>query len=224
MNALPQHLVVLEWVLLLLTLVVLVGYEWYVQRRRRRDPLKFARSANAKVRENWVRSLMSQPGHEVLAVQTLRNSVMSSTITASTAVLALMGVISQFSSSLLPHLQLAPDGSLQSPPLQVILVLAMVILLFTAFARSTLAVRFYNHTGYIMGTQFDYRGNLPLTELAVAYAVRAGSHYSSSLRCFLMLIPWLVALLHPLLLLPTTLVLLYVLNWFDRAPAQVRGA
>src|SRR5690606_39681404 len=115
-----------------------------------RDPLKFARSANAKVRENWVRSLMSQPGHEVLAVQTLRNSVMSSTITASTAVLALMGVISQFSSSLLPHLQLAPDGSLQSPPLQVILVLALVILLFTAFVRTTLDYRCYTCSGSLM--------------------------------------------------------------------------
>ena len=45
-------------------------------------------------------ALSRQPGSEILAIQTLRNSVMSATMTASTAVLGLMGTVSLAAPSL----------------------------------------------------------------------------------------------------------------------------
>ena len=48
----------------------------------------------------WVAAMSSQPGFEVVAVQALRNTLMSATISASTAALAVMGTVSLAGSSL----------------------------------------------------------------------------------------------------------------------------
>ena len=79
------------WLTLGLAVALVAGYELVLHRRMRRRPSSLARSAHALLRAEWVDALSTQAGSEILAVQTLRNSLMSATITASTAALALMG-------------------------------------------------------------------------------------------------------------------------------------
>lgn len=75
------------WASVLCTVGVLVLYEVALAVGQRRNPARLARSAHAGLREAWFVAMSAQPGSELLAVQTLRNSVMSATMIASTAVL-----------------------------------------------------------------------------------------------------------------------------------------
>jgi hypothetical protein len=142
----------LEWISLGLSLALVLGYEWSVRRRAVKAPLTVAQSTNALIRENWVRSLMGRPGQEILAVQTIRNSVMSSTITASTAVLALMGAIAHAIATIPDDIHAMTLISMAAHGVNLILASLLLLLLFGAFVLSAMAVRFYNHAGYIMST------------------------------------------------------------------------
>ena len=88
------------WLATLATVVVLVGYEFVLATVQRHKPDRVARSAHAALREEWFTAVSAHPGSEILAVQTLRNSLMSATMTASTAVLGLLGTITLAAPSL----------------------------------------------------------------------------------------------------------------------------
>lgn len=78
----------LNWVLVGASVLLLAGYEWHVVRTGRRDPRRNVRYTHARMRTEWVKAMSAQPGFEIVAVQALRNSLMSATISASTAALA----------------------------------------------------------------------------------------------------------------------------------------
>ena len=118
-----------------LSLLVLLGYEVYVWRAARRAPTTMARSAHRLLRGEWVRVLSKQPGSEILAVQALRNSLMSATITASTAALILMGSVSLILSKT-PELAAAPEFSLVA-----LLELGLVLTLIATYICSAMAMR-----------------------------------------------------------------------------------
>src|SRR6218665_3285413 len=86
------------WACVGLTLAVLGLYEALLVLLHRSDRLAPAR--HAALREQWFRVVSAQKGSEVLAVQTLRNSLMSATLLASTAALALMGTVTLAAPSL----------------------------------------------------------------------------------------------------------------------------
>ena len=61
-----------------------------------------ARHVHASLREDWFEAVSALADSESLAVQTLRNSMMTATMIASTSALGLMGAISLASSSACP--------------------------------------------------------------------------------------------------------------------------
>ena len=79
------------WLAALATVGILLIHEAWLAWRQRRHPERLARSAHARLRQEWFEAVSAQPGSEILAVQTLRNSLMSATMTASTAAIGLMG-------------------------------------------------------------------------------------------------------------------------------------
>ena len=95
------------WGTTLLTVAVLAGYELVVTLIARYRPAWIARSSHAQLRTLWLEAISRHEGAEILAVQTLRNSLMSATMTASTAALALMGTVTLAAPSL--HEALARD-------------------------------------------------------------------------------------------------------------------
>ena len=80
----------LAWLATLATFAVLLVYEVVLTVAQRRRPERMARSAHAALREDWFIAVSQHKGSEILAVQTLRNSLMSATMTASTAMLGLL--------------------------------------------------------------------------------------------------------------------------------------
>ena len=89
----------LAWISVMASVLVIAGYELRMAAVGRKSPHATARSAHALFRSEWVEALSDQAGSEILAVQTLRNSLMSATIAASTAALALMGTLSLMAST-----------------------------------------------------------------------------------------------------------------------------
>ena len=99
------------WIAALFTLLILLVYETMLAVNQRRDPQRLARSAHAALREEWFAAVSAHPGSEILAVQTLRNSLMSATMTASTAVLGLLGTITLAAPAVRASLGLPPQDA-----------------------------------------------------------------------------------------------------------------
>ncbi|RZU45112.1 putative membrane protein [Fluviicoccus keumensis] len=211
------------WLSILGSGLIVLGYEWWFRESSKLHPLRFARTAHAHVRAQWVQSLMRQPGNELLAIQTIRNSVMSSSIIASTAILTLMGTVSlltQASPGSLRHqngdlLQVLTPGS--------ILAGLLIAILLMTFVLSTMAVRFFNHAGYLMTTLSTDTNRESLIIVASRYMVRAGNHYSQAMRTLFWLSPVAAGLISIWLVAPTSLVLIRVLSWFDHAQEPLDG-
>ena len=96
--------VMASWIGFAISLVLVIGYEWRIHHLGQRQPEKLARYANAKLRMHWVTALSDRPGFEIVAVQALRNSLMSATISASTAALAVMGAVTLAGATLAANL------------------------------------------------------------------------------------------------------------------------
>ena len=63
------------WLAALLTVAILLAYEGALLLVQRLSPSRLARSAHANLREEWFAAISRHPGSEILAVQTLRNSL-----------------------------------------------------------------------------------------------------------------------------------------------------
>jgi hypothetical protein len=196
------------------TVAVLLAYEaglWVLQRLR---PRRWARSAHAALREDWFIAVSAQPGSEVLAVQTLRNSLMSATMTASTAALALMGTVTLAVPSL--HAALGGSGTAALTP-RLALELVLLALLFASLLSSVMAVRYYNHASFIGGMPVGSPARRHWHAAGTAYVRKAGLLYSVGLRHLVLVAPVVASLLHPVAGPVTAVVLVAVLSGLDRS-------
>lgn len=202
------------WAAALATLGLVASYEaWLVLARR--AP---ARSAHAGLRDDWFNAVSQQPGSEILAVQTLRNSLMSASMIASTAVLALMGAITLSA----PSLKGLGEGAAALPHFtpRLLMELLLLALLFASLVTAVMAVRYYNHAGFIGGMPVGSPARTQWTPIGVRYVRRAGLLYSWSLRHLMLVLPVVAYVLHPLAGPLTAVLLVVVLYRFDRAHAQ----
>lgn len=204
----------LVWLATLATVVLLFGYEAVVAVAQRRRPDRMARSVHAALREDWFSAVSQHQGSEILAVQTLRNSLMSATMTASTAVLGLMGTVTLAAPSL--HLGLGEAAALPSFTPRLVLELLLLTLLFASLVCSAMAVRYYNHAGFISGMPVESEVRQRWAPAGVAYVRRAGLLYSWGLRHLILVAPILASLLHPFAGPVAAVVVVVVLSGFDR--------
>ena len=208
----------LVWLATLATVVVLFGYEAVVAVAQHRRPDRMARSAHAALREDWFNAVSQHAGSEILAVQTLRNSLMSATMTASTAVLGLMGTVTLAAPSL--HLSFGEAAVLPSVTPRLMLELLLLTLLFASLVCSAMAVRYYNHVGFISGMPVASEARQRWGPAGTAYVRRAGLLYSWGLRHLILVAPILASLLHPFAGPVAAVLVVLVLSGFDRFGAR----
>ncbi|ROZ75427.1 DUF599 domain-containing protein [Ramlibacter sp. WS9] len=205
-----------RWIAAALTIAVLALYEIWFALAQRRNPGLLARSAHASLREDWFAAVSQQPGSEVLAVQTLRNSLMSASMTASTAVLGLMGTITLSASSLDTSL----DGGVAfefTPRLALELIL--LALLFASLVTSVMAVRYYNHAGFVGAMPVGSEARRRWSAIGGSHLRRAGILYSWSLRNLVLVVPAVGFILHPAAGPVAAVLVVVVLYGFDRIKA-----
>lgn len=199
--------------------IVFALYELYLHWITLRAPMKLARSAHAAIRSNWVKAVMRRPGTEILVIQTLRNSVMAASFMATTAILALSATLtlSGIANSDNGLWQAARAGS-RGPTLLAAKLLLLTGSFFISFLFMAMAVRFFNHAGYLITGEAVSEGANRKETLAAAYLNRAGNYYSFGMRAFFGCIPFLAGLFSTYFMLPATCLLILILYWFDRIP------
>ncbi|MES2226796.1 MAG: DUF599 domain-containing protein [Pseudomonadota bacterium] len=202
------------WTAVGATATVLLLYEVLLGLLQRRQPERLARTRHASLREDWFLAVSAQKGSEVLAVQTLRNSLMSATMLASTAALALMGAVTLAAPSLHASFDAATDISDVSPRL--VLELMLLALLFVSLVSTMMAVRFYNHAGFIVGMPVDSEARKRWAFAGVRYVRRAGVLYGIGLRQLVLVVPVVAGILLPQAGPGAAVLVVGVLFWFDR--------
>jgi uncharacterized membrane protein len=207
------------WTLLAVSALIYVAYEGYVLWRGRTHPDRMARYAHARMRVAWVASLHDEPGFEIVAVQALRNALMSTTIAASTAALALMGTITLAGATFASGMaHFRSEGLEIRPVLEGLLMCA----LFASYVCSSNAMRYFNHATFVMAMPVGSSHRGTWMPVATDYVERAGILYSWGLRCFLMVAPIVAGIVNPVIMPGMSIGLVVVLWYFDR-PAQMRS-
>lgn len=199
-----------------LALILLMAYHVYLYRKVETAPLSTSLGLARRTRALWVHAIMDGK-KDILAVQTLRNWTMAATFLASAAILIGLGIFNlaltadkQGELSLL----IGPLASSHPGFWLAKLILLGVDFLF-AFFNFTLAVRYYNQTGFMI--------NLPTekdTEISAKNVIeileRGGTHYTLGMRSYYMTIPLALWLFGPLWLMAGTILIITVLYRLDR--------
>ena len=208
------------WGSLALSLLLILSYEVHAHLVSRRDPTHQARFINAHMRLAWVRAMSVQSGFEIVAVQALRNSLMSATVVASTAALALMASLTLGGASLAAGLAQPPGEGITL--LHVLLGATAVGLLFASFVCSAMSMRYLGNATLVVSIPVASPERKRLNPLATHYVQRGGHLYGWSLRLFLMVVPTVAGIVHPLSLVPATVALLVALRFFDQpTPVEI---
>ena len=123
------------------------------------------------LRRAWIARVMESPGMEILAVQTLRNSIMAATVMASTSALGLMGLLS------LGHLRRVAIVNVEPMPSQLLMLLplALLALCVVEFSQS---VRLYHRCSYLVALTIRADAQrIDAREVATTQLLRASRLY-----------------------------------------------
>jgi uncharacterized membrane protein len=201
--------------------VLMVGaYYTMLLRRSRKNPNYSIIAVNALARRLWVRSVMTNPGKDVMAVQSLRNFIMVGIMMASTASLLVIGTLTlsgQAENITRSWHVLGFFGS-HSAALWIVKVLCLLADFLVAFFAYAMAIRLANHVLFMLNvTPMDQEANPILSPDNVADRLnRAGYMIAVGMRAFLFAIPMVFWLFGPLFLVLSTAGLVAVLTRIDR--------
>jgi len=211
---------VLTWLSGAVTVGMVLAYELLQHWRHRHHPLALARTAHANLREDWFRSISTQPGSEILAIQTLRNSLMSATLTATTATLGLMGTVTLTASSWVSVSNTSASSVMAWPSISPRLgtELALMLALFITLTCAVMAVRSFSHASFIGAMPSGSAIQQKWFEAGVEHVRKAGELYSWSLRVLLMCGPMVASMAHPLAGPVAAVGLIFALWRLDRVP------
>jgi uncharacterized membrane protein len=173
-----------DWIAAALSGALFSGYHVLLRYKSARNPDYSIQSLSARVRTQWVAAVMQQ-SKDILAVQTLRNSTMAATLMASTSVVLVLALLN----ILLQSHTLAADSRAK--------LFCALLALFVAFFQFAMAIRLYNHVGYMLGLPMNTElMNTEPSALSasriVVYLNRGASHFSLGLRAYYAFVPLVV--------------------------------
>ncbi len=204
------------------SLGLICGYQLYLRYRLRNNPAYTIQAINAQARELWVESIMTSRDRDVLAVQTLRNSTMAATFLASTAILLIIGVLNLMQKndgvgSMFSLVQPEHSAMSMSTHIWGFKLLPLLVVFFWAFFCFTLAIRMYNHVGYLINASSG-KAFGPTPSFVARLLNRSGQYYSLGMRAYYLSVPLVFWLFGPLYLIVASIGLVVVLYHVDRAP------
>jgi uncharacterized membrane protein len=201
--------------------LLILLYYLFLRLRTHRNPGFSVHQFNRRMREAWVEMIAKSGRMDVLAVQTLRNSVMAANFMASTSVLLIIGTlnlsdrIEKWAAAWQPGLAAAES---LTGELWLIKLGLLLLDFFIAFYCFTMAIRFFNHVGYMI----NLLAGLPETGIThaqvCAYLNRAGAYYTYGTRSFFFSLPLVLWFFGPYPLILATGLLIAALYKLDRAP------
>lgn len=207
----------------LMSVLLVVAYYMFIAYKTRKDPAYTVQAVNVIARTSWVESIMKDSGKEVLAVQTLRNSTMAATFLASTSVLLIIGVLTLSAQGDKMEGTWHALNTMNSiggahADLWLAKLLFLLLDLFVAFISFSMAVRVFNHVGYMINVPLTRNHRMISPAHVAIHLNRAGMFYSVGMRAYYFTIPLVFWLFGPHFMLLTTVALIMTLYRLDRAP------
>lgn len=203
----PLQTILAEGLLAGISFGILLGYHVIHFDTLRRSPRSTAIGLNAQARRLWVEHIMAHKA-DILAVQTMRNWTMAATFLASTSIVLGLGFLNfALTSQGLNELAVAFNlFGVTSHSLAIVKALAVTAVFLFGFIQFMLAVRFYNHSAFLINV--PETPGCQITPKVVSDTVNRGArHYSIGMRSYYVAIPTVIWLLGPLWLLLATLVM-----------------
>jgi uncharacterized membrane protein len=204
----------------LVSVLLIATYHIFLRHKIKKDPSYTVQAVNRIARTAWVETIMGDEKNAVLAVQTLRNSTMAATFLASTSVLLIIGVLtlSEQGEKLEAHWHALNMVGAINPMLWMVKLLLLLLDLFVAFFGFSMAIRIYNHVGFLINVPVRLNHKMITPAHVATHLNRAGHFYSMGMRAYYFLVPLVFWLFGPHFMLVSTIVLLLALYRIDRAP------
>jgi uncharacterized membrane protein len=203
-----------------LSLLLLAAYHAFLRMKLKSDPLYTIQAVNALARAAWVETVMTAGNKDVLAVQTLRNSIMGATFLSSTAVLLIIGVLTLSGQG--EHLgttwhSLNLSGATHAG-LWLAKLLALLLDMLVAFFSFAQAIRLFHHVGYMINVPITMKHRAFTPQHVALHLNRAGAFYAVGMRAYYVAVPLVFWLFGPHFMLLSTIILIPILFYLDRAP------
>lgn len=206
----------LDMVLVPLGFLIIVSYHFWLWHKVRTQPSSTIIGINTLGRRAWVPSMLKDiEKKNILAVQTLRNLIMGSTLMATTSILLSAGLAAVISStySVKKPLNDAVYGAHSEFMVALKYVTLLTIFLFSFFCH-TLSIRFFNQVSILICTPQEVMSNVTpqyLTEL-----FEKGTILSTvGNRLFYSALPLLLWIFGPVLVFLSSIAMLPVLYNLD---------
>ncbi|KAK9091401.1 hypothetical protein Sjap_024578 [Stephania japonica] len=210
----------LDLVLVPLGVLLMGVYHVWLVFKVQRSPKRTVIGINALSREQWVISMMADPmKNGVLAVQTLRNNIMASTLLATTAI-TLSSIIGVFVSSKASSSKLVYGN--KTDTISSVKHFAILVCFLVAFLCNVQSIRYYAHVSFLV--------TLPTIDCkadSVAYVTRSlnrGSYFwSLGLRAFYLSFPLFLWIFGPIPMFLCCCIMLGVLYFLDTTTTSTRN-
>lgn len=209
-----------DWYSLAFSTTLIVGYHLFLTVRLKTSSQYTIQASTAAAREAWVEAVMSTKGQEVLAVQTLRNSMMAATFMASSAVLLIIGTLTLTGQA--DRLQVSwhalnITGATHAEAwlTKILILLVDFVVAFFSFAMT---VRLLHLVGYMINVPQGSCNGMISPPLVAAYLNRAGKFNAFGIRLYYVSVPLVFWLFGPHFMVLATIGLLPTMYFLDRAP------
>ncbi|XP_004299565.1 PREDICTED: uncharacterized protein LOC101293202 [Fragaria vesca subsp. vesca] len=212
----------LDYVLVPLGLCVLGTYHVWLLITVLRHPIRTVIGLNAQSRHQWALSMMSDPlKNGVLAVQTIRNNIMASTLLATTAI-TLSSLISVFVSST------SNSGNTsnlvygnKTATLSSIKYFSILLCFLVAFLCNVQSIRYYAHVSFL-ATVPTWQGRKDCIEYVARNLNRGSYFWSLGLRAFYFSFPLFLWIFGPIPMFACSCVISFVLYFLDTTTSFTR--
>jgi uncharacterized membrane protein len=209
----------IDFISFLICAVLLGLYHLYLAYKVKTRPTYTVQAVNRIARTAWVETIMSER-RDILAVQTLRNSTMAATFLASTAVLLIIGVLTLSGQAANLNTTWHALNALGATHNSIWLVKLLVLLsdLFVAFFCVSMSIRIFNHVGFMINVPLTLNHKMITPQHVALHLNRAGKFYSIGMRAYYFSVPMVFWLFGPHFMVGSTILLIFVLYFLDRAP------
>ena len=211
-----------DLVAFVISAATVAAYYVFLNFKVRVNPTYTIHGVNALARRLWVENIMRDSSKEVMAVQTLRNFIMGSSLMASTAALLIIGTLTL--SGQAEHIAqnwhaLSLKGSFATE-LWIVKVMFLLLDFIVAFFAFAMSVRLANHVVFMVNVP-EHNAHHNLSPRAVARRMqRAGNMFAIGMRAFFFAVPLVFWLFGPYFLLISSIGLVIALYQLDRCESE----
>ncbi|XP_042038026.1 uncharacterized protein LOC121783907 [Salvia splendens] len=207
----------LDAILVPLGFMIWMGYHLWLWHKVRTQPLSTIIGTNARARKFWVAAIMKDDKKNILAVQTLRNTIMGSTLMATTSILMSSALAAVISSTYSIKKPLNDNVYGAHGEFMVALKYASLLLIFLfSFICHSLSIRFINQVNFLINCPADEDDTGIITPAYVAELLDRGLALNTiGNRIFYAALPLMLWIFGPVLVFLCNVTMVAVLYNLD---------